>query len=193
MAQTRDPHKLYPHDYLMKWTVLPLVPKLVTPNQVTVFRFLATPFVVWALAVGAYGWSIPLFVFVAFTDVIDGSLARVRRQVTEWGTFFDPIADKMLISLVAVVVIVRAVGWWLTTLVVFIELAIVLGGLLQRSEGKMISANVWGKAKMFCQVSGVTLLLFALAFHVPALLTVGTVVLLLSVVLAVMSLLTYGL
>ena len=56
--------------------MLPLIPKWITPNQVTIFRFLATPFVVWVLAIEAYAWSIPLFVFVAFTDVIDGSLAR---------------------------------------------------------------------------------------------------------------------
>lgn len=191
--QTRDPNKLYPHDHAMKWVVLPLVPKWITPNQVTIFRFLATPFVVWALAIDAYAWSIPLFIFVAFTDVIDGSLARVRNQVTEWGTFFDPIADKMLITLAAIVVVVRTVGWWLTTLVIFVELVIVLGGLVHKRSGNVVSANHWGKAKMFLQVSGVGLLLLSSAFGASGLLTAGIVVLLVSVVFAVMSLMTYGL
>lgn len=193
MPVMRNPLQLYPHDHLMKRVVLPFIPKFVLPNHVTVFRFLATPFVVWVLAIDAYAWSIPLFLFVAFTDVIDGSLARVRKQVTEWGTFFDPIADKMLISLAAIVVIVSAVGWWLTTLVIFVELVIVLGGLLHRQRGVTVSANVWGKAKMFFQVTGVTLLLFALALHVSALVMVGTVVLIMAVILAIMSLFTYGL
>ncbi len=177
----------------MKWLVLPFIPKAITPNQVTVFRFLATPFVIWGLAVGAYTWSIPLFVAVAFTDMIDGSLARVRKQVTEWGTFFDPIADKMLITLSAVVVVVQAVGWWLTTLVIFVELAIVLGGMLHKQRGIDVTANHWGKAKMFMQVTGVTLLLCGLALVSPGFIMAGTVVLLISVILAVMSLFTYGL
>ena len=88
----RDPAKLYPHDYVMKSLVLPLVPKWVTPNYVTALRFLLTPFVVWGLAVGQYEWAIPFFMFTAFTDMVDGSLARARKQITEWGTLFDPIA-----------------------------------------------------------------------------------------------------
>ncbi|OGL70368.1 hypothetical protein A3C17_04210 [Candidatus Uhrbacteria bacterium RIFCSPHIGHO2_02_FULL_53_13] len=191
---TRDPSKLYPHDHVMKWVVLPLIPKWITPNQVTIFRFLATPFVVWALAIDAYAWSIPLFLFVAFTDMIDGSLARVRHQVTEWGTFFDPIADKMLIALSAIVVIVRMVGWWLATLVIFIEMVIVLGGLIHKRSGNVLSANHWGKAKMLMQVTGVGLLLFSAALDgVPGLVMAGVIVLLVAVVLAVMSLVTYGL
>ncbi|MEK7529990.1 MAG: CDP-alcohol phosphatidyltransferase family protein [Patescibacteria group bacterium] len=177
----------------MRWVVLPLIPKWITPNQVTIFRFLATPFVVWVLAIEAYAWSIPLFVFVAFTDVIDGSLARVRHQVTEWGTFFDPIADKMLIALSAIVVVTHTVGWWLATLVIFVELVIVLGGLIHKRAGNVVSANHWGKAKMFLQVSGVALLLLSSAFGASWLLMAGVVVLVVSVIFAVMSLMTYGL
>src|SRR3990167_513261 len=107
MRRHRDPNKLYPHDHAMRWLVLPLIPRWVTPNHVTVSRFLMTPFAVWGLAIGAWAWAIPFFIFVAFTDVIDGSLARVRKQVTEWGSFYDPLADKLLISLAAVVVITQ--------------------------------------------------------------------------------------
>lgn len=191
--QRRNPNKLYPHDHLMKWTVIPLIPKWITPNQVTILRFLLTPFVVWGLAVGAYFWSIPFFLLVAFTDVIDGSLARVRRQVTAWGTMFDPMADKLLISLVAVVVIVASVGWWLTIIVIFMEIVIVIGGLAKQSGEEPVSANNWGKAKMLTQVTGVTLLMVSMWLGLPLLIEIGIVVLLASVVLAFMSLITYGL
>lgn len=177
----------------MKWTVIPLIPKWITPNQVTILRFLLTPFVVWGLAVGAYFWSIPFFLLVAFTDVIDGSLARVRRQVTAWGTMFDPMADKLLISLVAVVVIVASVGWWLTIIVIFMEIVIVIGGLAKQSGEEPVSANNWGKAKMLTQVTGVTLLMVSMWLGLPLLIEIGIVVLLASVVLAFMSLITYGL
>lgn len=188
----RDPYKLYPHDHLMKYTVIPLIPRWVTPNHVTVLRFLLTPFVIWALAGDGYAWSIPFFVLVAFTDVIDGSLARLRKQVTTWGSTYDPIADKILISLAAVVVITQAVGWWLTTLIIFFELAIVMGALHRQHDGGVVMANAWGKTKMVTQVVGVVFLLIAMAFSFPLLTTIGMFILLLSVVLAGISLLTYG-
>ncbi len=176
----------------MKYVIIPLIPRWVTPNHVTVLRFLLTPFSIWGLAVGAYEWSIPFFLFVAFTDVIDGSLARLRKQVTEWGSLYDPIADKILISLAAVVVITSAVGWWLTILIIFAELAVVVGALHHKHDGGVIMANAWGKTKMFTQVLGVTLLLFAMAFSFPLLVTIGMIVLLLSIVLAAISMITHG-
>ena len=189
----RDPAKLYPHDYVMKSLVLPLVPKWVTPNYVTALRFLLTPFVVWGLAVGQYEWAIPFFMFTAFTDMVDGSLARARKQITEWGTLFDPIADKLLITLAAVVVVTQAVGWWLTTALIFFELAIVLGAVRKKHDGKIVMANNWGKSKMFCQCAGVTFLLFSLALSIPLLTLLGMVVQIFATLQAIMSLITYSL
>lgn len=176
----------------MRWLVLPLIPQWVTPNHVTVSRFLMTPFAVWGLAVGAWEWALPFFVFVAFTDVIDGSLARVRKQVTEWGSFYDPLADKLLISLAAVVVITQAVGWWLTILLLFFEVAIVGGALQRKHDGGLVMANAWGKTKMFLQSTGVVLLVCSLAFSLPLLTGIGTVILILAIFFAIMSLITYG-
>ncbi len=192
MRRHRDPNKLYPHDHAMRWLVLPLIPRWVTPNHVTVSRFLMTPFAVWGLAIGAWAWAIPFFIFVAFTDVIDGSLARVRKQVTEWGSFYDPLADKLLISLAAVVVITQAVGWWLTILLLFFEVAIVAGALRYKHDGGIVMANAWGKTKMFLQSTGVVALVCALAFSLPLLTTLGTIILILAIFFAIMSLVTYG-
>ncbi len=192
MRRHRDPNKLYPHDHVMRWVVLPLIPKWVTPNHVTVSRFLMTPFAVWGLAIGAWVWALPFFIFVAFTDVIDGSLARVRKQVTEWGSFYDPLADKLLISLAAVVVITQAVGWWLTILLLFFEVAIVMGALRYKHDGGLVMANAWGKTKMFLQSTGVVALVCSLAFSLPILTTIGTIILILAIFFAIMSLVTYG-
>ncbi|HJN85241.1 MAG TPA: CDP-alcohol phosphatidyltransferase family protein [Patescibacteria group bacterium] len=189
----RDPEKLYPHDRIMAAVILPFIPKKVHPKHITVLRFLLTPFAVWGIAIEAYAWAIPFFIFVAFTDVIDGSLARVRKRVTEWGTVFDPIADKVLISLAAVIVVTSAVGWWLTLALIFFELAIVMGGVSKKHEGKIVTANYWGKSKMFAQSLGVVLLMLSLSLTLPILTTIGMIVLILAIVLAVMSLLTYSL
>lgn len=193
MRPRRDPHQLYWHDYVMKACILPLVPRRVTPNHVTVLRFLLTPFAVWGLAIHAWSWAIPLFLFTAFTDVIDGSLARVRRQVTEWGAMYDPLADKLLISLTAVVVVTATVGWWLTILLIFFEFAIVMGALRYRNEGGVVMANTWGKTKMFLQSSGVLCLLLSMSAGVPVLVVVGMWLLVVSIFFAIVSLVTYGL
>jgi len=189
----RDPNKPYWHDYLMNAVILPFIPKKVHPNHVTVFRLLATPFVIWGLAVENYVWAIPFFIFVLFTDVIDGSLARMRGLVTDWGTLYDPIADKTLIALSAVIVVTKAVGWWLVVLVIFFDMAIALGGVKKMHGGKIRTANYWGKSKMGAQSAGLIIMLFYLMLGAPWLMYTGIGFLLVSVVLALMSLITYSL
>jgi CDP-diacylglycerol---glycerol-3-phosphate 3-phosphatidyltransferase len=189
----RSPHKWFPHDYLMRYTVLYLVPNFVTPNMVTMFRIVCTPVVLWFLYVEQYAIGVPLFMFVAFTDALDGSLARVRKQITDWGTFYDPFADKVLIGSVVLLVVVKHVNILFGLTIVFVEALITLGGVLRKRNGKMVGANVFGKTKMFLQVLGVSFLLFALwagySLFIP--ISIGT--LSLAVVFAVISLFTYGL
>ena len=176
----------------MKAIVLPFIPRFVTPNYVTALRLLLTPLSIWGLATEQYRWAIPFFIFVAFTDVIDGSLARVRQQITDWGTMFDPIADKILIALAAVVVITKVTGWWLTILLITCEFAVIIGAVRKKYEGKITMANKWGKTKMVTQCLGITLMLFSLSLGVPAFAVAGTWVLYLALVFAVVSLVTYS-
>ena len=70
---------------MLAWTILRAFPRRVTPNQVTMFRFIATPIVLYLLVVGYYGWGLAAFLIAACSDAIDGALARTRNQVTDWG------------------------------------------------------------------------------------------------------------
>lgn len=189
----RDPSKLYPHDYAMKWLILPFIPRFVHPNHMTALRMVLTPVCTWGLAIEAYVWAVPFFALVAFTDVIDGSLARVRGQITEWGTIFDPVADKLLIAMAAMVVVTQAVGAWLAIALVTGELMIVFGAVRKKFEGKIVMANAWGKSKMFCQCAGVLSALFFLWWHIPVFFILTLVFLLAAMVLALVSLFTYSL
>ncbi len=188
----RDPHKLFPHDFFMRYTFVPLVPKWITPNMVTVFRILTIPFILMFLSVENYKIGVPLFLFSAFTDALDGSLARLRNQVTEWGTFYDPLADKLLIGSVIVFVVVKHVHPILSFLILFVDALILIGGYYRKLKGKPMGSNIFGKTKMFFQVLGVSLLLITLwagyDFFIPF--TNGTFAL--AIVLAVISLFTYG-
>lgn len=189
----RDPQKLFPHDHVMRRTFIPLVPSFVTPNMVTILRILLTPVVLWFLYLGNFKVGVPLFLFTAFTDALDGSLARLRNQITQWGTFYDPVADKVFIGSVVLLVVVQHLNVVFGLLIVIIEAIIVIMGSLRRHHGKTTSANIFGKTKMFLQVLGVFMLLIALwlGFDLFIPLSIGT--LSLAIVFAVISLFAYGL
>lgn len=191
--EMRDPKKLFPHDHVMRYTLLPLIPKTVTPNMVTIFRMICTPFVLWFLYTENYDFGVPFFLFVALTDAIDGSMARLRNQITDWGTFYDPVADKILISSVVLLVVAQHVNIIFAAMIIFLEVLIVLGGYVRKRSGKVTSANIFGKTKMCLQVLGVAFLLIALwaGFDLFIPVSVGTFSL--AIVFAVISLFTYGL
>lgn len=191
--EPRDPTKLFPHDHIMRYTFNALIPRFITPNMVTVFRMICTPLVLWFLYTEQYSIGVPFFLFVAFTDAIDGSMARLRHQITDWGTFYDPVADKLLISSVVLLVVAKHVNIIFAGIIILLELLIITGGLFHKHNGRVTSANIFGKTKMFLQVLGVVFLLIALwaGFDLFIPVSVGTFSL--AIVFAVISLFTYGL
>ena len=192
MSFERDPYKWFPHDYLLRYTLLPLIPSWISPNMITVFRMILTPFVLWVLLKENYSVGIPFFLFTAGTDALDGSLARVRKQITPWGTFYDPVADKLLIGSVVFLIVARHINPIIAILIIFFELAIIFVGYLRKAKGAVISANIFGKTKMFLQVLGVTFLLLAVYSGHDMFIQVSYGTLALAIVFAVVSLFTYG-
>jgi CDP-diacylglycerol--glycerol-3-phosphate 3-phosphatidyltransferase len=193
IGTSRDLTKLYPHDYVMKVLILPLIPKIVQPNHVTVLRFLLTPVVLWLLFTEQYAWGVPVFIFAAATDAIDGSLARVRKQVTPWGIFFDPIADKLLIGSVAMLVALQHFHPVIVLFALVLDMLPSLRWASTRYVGTVMAANVWGKVKMFLQFSSLTLLLLGILFDLPILIELGEWVLVVSLLFASVAVVTYSL
>ncbi len=187
------PAKTYPHDRFLAATVLKLVPKETTPNQITVARMFMTPMVLWLLYEGRYDLAVPFFLVTAFTDMLDGSLARTRDQVTEWGKLWDPVADKLLIGLVALLLLTRHFPPELAVVVIGLEAAFLAGGWYRKTQGEIVSANWWGKFKMLSQVLGVTLFMIFLQTGVAALATASYLVFGVACVLALGSLFRHGL
>lgn len=177
----------------MKHTFVPLVPKCVTANMITMLRFIGIPIVLVLLYFGYYSFGIPVFIFLAFTDALDGSVARLRKNVTDWGTVYDPVADKLLISTVVLLIVVKHVNVIFGLLIVIIESIIVFVGYYRKSAGKIMSANVFGKTKMALQVAGVSFLLIAVWAGVDLFIPVSIGTLSLAIVFAVISLFTYSL
>lgn len=186
--------KLYPHDHVMRYTFVPLVPRWITPNHITLFRMALTPFVVWILFLGDYRLGIPLFVLAAFTDMLDGSVARIRRQITPWGVFFDPVADKMLVGGVALTVALKYFHPVLVFVAIALDLLPALVFLSRKNPGKdMMKANVWGKVKMVLQFFALTALLFGIFWNSVNLILAGEVILGISLAFALIAAVTYSL
>ncbi|MFA6160933.1 MAG: CDP-alcohol phosphatidyltransferase family protein [Patescibacteria group bacterium] len=181
------------HDKILAKIFLPIIPNWIKPNHLTVLRFIMIPPVAYLTWTENWEYMIPMFLIAGFTDVLDGSLARVRKQITLWGTIADPAADKLLIGSVAVLFLSKEVSFLLAFILVFMEVLIVLGAYSRRKRGEYLSANWSGKLKMLLQVFGLSTLLIAQFGYSNILNPLGVGMLIVSLGFAVMSLITYGL
>ena len=141
------------------------------PNKLTIFRILLVPIMViipfLPIKGEIYGnpiiWIIvdSIFILASITDKLDGYIARSRNQITTFGKFLDPIADKILV-LTAMIMLVEAnrLPAWIPIIVVFREF-IVSGYRLVAVEnnGNVIAASIWGKLKTVTQMIGLTVAL----------------------------------
>lgn len=184
--------KIFFHDKILAKTVLKFIPKCVLPNHITAFRFLATPLVAFLMFFEHYYIGLFAFLLVSFTDALDGSMARTRNQITEWGKVYDPLADKILIGSMVFIIILRYIDFWTAIIIVSIEFIIILVAWIRKIRGAVLQANIWGKIKMMLQVLGVVILLLSIIFNWAALLPFASGVLYLAIAFAIVSLLTYG-
>ena len=86
---------------------------MTTANKLTIFRVVLIPvFLVLAYAGQRY-WALAVFVIASLTDMLDGYIARHYNQITDFGKFMDPLADKLLVcsTLVALTALGRAPAW----------------------------------------------------------------------------------
>ncbi len=181
---------LLPHDRLLQATLIPLIPAWVKPNYITLGRIFLIPMVLYLLSVGNYAWGVPLFLFIAFTDALDGSLARVRRQITEWGILYDPVADKLFIGSVLYLIVLQHINYALGMTLLAVEAAIIIFGWYRSRHGKIEPANVWGKIKMVSEVIAILFLLIAVWLKIDLLTDLSMSTLALAVIFAVVSVLT---
>lgn len=181
-----------PYDRVIK-LFLPIIPARLKPNHLTFARLILSPLLIIPLHYDDYFTAIIAFALLAVTDMLDGSLARLRDQVTDWGKVWDPIADKMLIGVVVVMMLLK-VNLSLTILVLVFELMFIFGGLVYKlhDDHAEIKANVWGKIKMNLQCLGAGLLMFGFIFSRPELFTGGEVAFYCSLFFALLSAVKHG-
>jgi len=131
------------------------------PNSLTVLRLLALSFCAYALFKNGGSdstWRIIAwcgFFFVGLTDLMDGKLARSRNQVTSFGTFLDPVADKVAIGTAMVGLSIQGrLWWWVTIVILFREIAVTVLRLVV-IRGGVIPASKGGKLKTLMQGFGI--------------------------------------
>lgn len=185
--------RLYPQDHVMKVTILPFIPDFIQPNHITIVRMLMTPIILWCLSIESYAWALPLFVIAAISDVVDGALARTRNKITPWGIFFDPIADKLLVGSVALLVGLQYYHPLLVFFAIFLDTLPSIRWASQKTSGGLMAANRWGKAKMVLQCVSLGLLLLGIVIQIPALIIAGEIVLVASILFSIVALITYSL
>lgn len=180
------------HDRILDKFVLWMIPRSVRPNYITILRIILTPLVVWFNYRGEYHIGIPLFLCAAFTDALDGSLARTRDQITDLGKLLDPFADKLLIGSMVVLLVFRYLPHWIGWSVIGIEIVFVILATAWRIAGKVGQANAWGKIKMILQVIGVFLILLGLTIGNQFLFAAAAWLFGAAIIFAVLSLFFHG-
>src|SRR6202162_3146263 len=121
-------------------------------------RMIFVPFIVIHLVDGHYLWALVVFVIAGFSDGLDGLLARTLHQQTLLGQYLDPIADKLLLSTMFLVLsILHKIPWKFTVLVFSRDLTILLvSALLYAIAGlRDFRPSIFGKANTFAQVAAV--------------------------------------
>lgn len=128
-----------------------------TPNKLTVLRILLVPFFVAFLLLNSvkhhFLIATIIFMVAAFTDHLDGKIARERGLVTNFGKFADPLADKIM-TMAAFISFVELglIGSCAAIIILAREFMVTSIRLVAASSGKVVAANMWGKAKTVSQI-----------------------------------------
>ncbi|MFH1286276.1 MAG: CDP-alcohol phosphatidyltransferase family protein [Candidatus Magasanikbacteria bacterium] len=185
--------KVLLHDTFLDRILLRFLPKSITPNGLSLFRILATPVVFLVIIYGNYTIGIIAFVLVAFTDAIDGSMARTQNKITLFGKLIDPLADKLFIGSMVILLVFTYFHYWMGIAILGLEIAIIAGAVLMKVKFKTVkSANRWGKIKMIFQCAAVFATLIALLIDFPVLMTVAAGLFGFAIGFAILSLFTGG-
>ena len=139
---------------------------LTAPNQLTLLRMMFLPFIVIKLVEGHYSLALILFVLAGMSDGLDGLLARTLKQQTILGQYLDPIADKLLLSTMFMVLsILHKIPWKFTVVVFSRDISILMASAVLYAIAGMrdFRPSIFGKANTFAQVAAV---FFVLLFEI---------------------------
>lgn len=169
------------------------------PNTLTLLRIALIPVLVVAFylpCVNSHIWATAIFMLAAMTDWLDGYMARKLEQMTPFGAFLDPVADKIMVS-VALVLLVEhnASAWFSLPALVIIGREIVISALrewmAELGQRASVAVSYIGKVKTMAQMGAITAFLFLSGVSMPLFETLAYLVLYLAAGLTLWSMIIY--
>src|SRR2546430_4062052 len=159
------------------------------PNALTISRLAAIPVLMALLLLRFPGHdqvAAALFIMFSFTDTLDGQIARRRGMVSDLGKFLDPLADKLLVLSVLIVLVQEGlVAAWVVVVIFSRELLITILRSVGASQGHVIGAAPLGKTKTVTQMAAVTLLILQRPY--PELVLIAAIAVAVAVVFTIVS------
>ena len=133
---------------------------MTTANKITLVRIVLIPVFLVLAYLDLTWWALAVYIIACISDTVDGYIARHYKQVTDFGKFIDPLADKMLVLAAMVFFVEKGVmPGWSVAIVLFREFA-VSGLRLVAVERQRVIAAAWsGKIKTACTMIGLCFLL----------------------------------
>lgn len=131
---------------------------LYVSNLITISRLFLLAFTIYFLLSDLYFTSAILIVLIWFSDLLDGYAARRRNEVSEFGKIIDPVADKICIMAICVILLMKhLVPAWFIIVLISRDITILTGGLyLKKSRNVVLQSNIAGKISVF--IIGLTLM-----------------------------------
>ncbi|MCL2080891.1 MAG: CDP-diacylglycerol--glycerol-3-phosphate 3-phosphatidyltransferase [Oscillospiraceae bacterium] len=140
------------------------------PNSVTLLRIALVPVFIAAM-LSDWNPYIPFLIFAlaSLTDGLDGYIARKTGQVTTFGKFIDPLADKLLVSAALIMLLERGDVWgWAVVVILARDFVVTSLRLVAVDAGVVLAAMLSGKIKMIVQVAAILLMLTSWAQGRPS-------------------------
>ena len=139
-------------------------------NKLTLIRIFLVPVFLLFIATKdiPYGSFIATFIFIlaSLTDKLDGYVARSRNQITNFGKFMDPLADKLLVTAALISLVeLQVVPGWAAVVIIAREFAVSGLRSIAAAQGRVIAASWWGKIKTVIQIIAIILLLLKVNIH----------------------------
>jgi CDP-diacylglycerol--glycerol-3-phosphate 3-phosphatidyltransferase len=168
-------------------------------NQLTLLRILLIPLIVVIFYL-PYDWRYPvvsgIFCLAALTDWLDGWVARTYDQMTPFGAFLDPVADKLMVAAALVLLVeAHATLWFAIPAIVIISREIVISALrewmAELGKRASVAVSMIGKFKTTAQMAAIAVLLFENPAEPTILNSVGYILLYIAAILTLWSMLVY--
>ena len=165
------------------------------PNILTCLRVLLIPVFMVLACQGNLPCDIAaliVYVVACLTDYVDGNLARKNNQVTNFGKFMDPVADKLLV-MAALLLFVEdgTISAWMVAIILGREFIVSALRMVAAAEGLVIAANMWGKAKTMITMITLIFLLCPIGPIMLGPVSLQTIMIWITVVITAISGVTY--